>query len=302
MSPGPGRLGRVVALCAILGVTALVVPNSAVRPAAVSLVKVEVSGAVDYEPGVVWVLALGSDARPGENVLRSRADAIQLIGLNLKAGSAVAIGIPRDSYVNIPGHGSAKINSAMSYGGPQLMADAVGELVGIHPSYVVTAGFVAFRTLVGGIGGVAVWSERSYFDAEFSLTVKKGLNEFGGPKALALARGRYALPRGDFDRSANQQALLRAILSRVREREQEPGFMEQGVLLVLQQIDTNLMPTELYRLARAVMNVDPRKFVTCVLRGTIGTVGAASVVFPDRGQARRYAADARDDARLDGGC
>jgi len=292
----------VAALCVIFGVTALVVPDSAVTPASVSLVKVEVSEAVDYEPNVVWILALGSDARPGEDLLRSRADAIQLIGVNLKAGTAVGIGVPRDSYVNIPGHGRGKINSAMTYGGPQLMADAVGELIGIHPAYVVTAGFVAFRTLVGAIGGVSVRSERSYFDQEFSLTVKKGMNEFGGPKALAFARGRYALPRGDFDRSANQQALLRAILSRVRDREQEPGFMETGVRLVLEHLDTNLAPPELYRLARAVMNVDPQKFVACVLDGSIATVGEASVVFPDRAQARRLGADARDDARLDRGC
>ena len=50
---------------------------------------------------------------------RSRGDALQLIGMNVKTGAASAIGVPRDSWVDIPGYGSNKINAALYFGGPQ---------------------------------------------------------------------------------------------------------------------------------------------------------------------------------------
>jgi len=66
-------------------------------------------------------------------VLRSRSDAIQLVGVDATTHRAVTIDIPRDSYVSIPGHGSDKINAAMVFGGPELTARAVTELTGIQP-------------------------------------------------------------------------------------------------------------------------------------------------------------------------
>ena len=53
---------------------------------------------------------------------------------------------------------------------------------------------------------------------------------------------------------------------------------------------------ELFRLAQAVARVEPARITGCVLRGAIGTAGAASVVFPDRAMARRLGNDARRDA------
>ena len=69
------------------------------------LVKVDTAEAVahpDHPRDVLWVLALGSDARPGEDPLRTRADAIQLVGVDLGTGAGAVIGIPRDSWVADP--------------------------------------------------------------------------------------------------------------------------------------------------------------------------------------------------------
>jgi anionic cell wall polymer biosynthesis LytR-Cps2A-Psr (LCP) family protein len=107
-------------LLAALGVT---VPDAAHPDAKFGLTTVEGVHGIDATDDVTWILALGSDARPGQPVLRSRADAIQLVGINAKTGTGVIIGIPRDTYVNIPGHGSDKINAGMVSGGPQAMAD-----------------------------------------------------------------------------------------------------------------------------------------------------------------------------------
>jgi LCP family protein required for cell wall assembly len=252
---------------------------------------------------VEWVLLLGSDARPGQSVTRSRADAIQLVGINTRTGAATAIGIPRDSWVDVPGHGNNKINAAMYFGGPQLMAQAVGNMVGIQPDYVFTTSFVGFAAMVNAIGGITVSSKYAFSDPVRPKGYEVGRNKLNGIQAMVFARLRKPFPGGDFDRSANQQRTLRGILAQVRYHQAEPGFMERGVMSVLNHLDTpNVRPAELYNLAQAATRIDPRKLEGCVIGGRVGYVGAASVVFADIGQARSIAARTRADATLDGGC
>ncbi len=296
------RLRRLVALGVVLAVTAAVVPDSALRNAPTTLVKVNTAEGVDHSPQVVWILALGSDARPGQSVVRSRADAIQLVGINTRTGAATAIGIPRDSFVDIPGHGRNKINAAMYFGGPQLMASAVKNMVGIRPDYVFTTSFRGFARMVNTIGGVTVQSKYAFSDPVRPAGYKVGENKLNGIQAMVFSRLRKPFPRGDFDRSANQQRTLRGILNQVRRNADNPGFMERAVLSVVKNMDTNLPPSEVYRLAQAATQISPQKFRGCVITGSTGYVGAASVVFANIGQARSIAARTRNDATLNGGC
>jgi LCP family protein required for cell wall assembly len=293
---------RLLVLVVVLVVAGLVMPSATVREVDAALVKVRTAQAVDHPRTVVWVLCLGSDARPGERVTRSRADAIQLVGLNLRTGAGTLIGIPRDSYVRVAGHGRNKINSSMFFGGPQLMARSVGRLVGVRPDYVFTTGFDGFRAMVRAIDGVTVHSRFAFSDPVRPRGYRKGPNTLAPFQALIFGRVRHPLPRGDFDRSRNQQELLRSILRKVRAHESEPGFMERGVLAAVRNANTDLRPWELYRLAQAVTTIEPGKLRGCVIRGRTGYAGAASVVFPDVRQARRIGNDARRDATLDKGC
>ena len=96
------RVLRTLALVAVLAVAALVVPGSSVRTPDAELVKLHTAEGVDAGGDVIWILAVGSDARPGQNMLRSRGDALQLIGMNTRTGAASALGIPRDSWVASP--------------------------------------------------------------------------------------------------------------------------------------------------------------------------------------------------------
>jgi polyisoprenyl-teichoic acid--peptidoglycan teichoic acid transferase len=293
---------RIAALGVVLALTALVVPAPTAQESSVSLVRVRTAAGVDHGRDVVWILFLGSDARPGQSITRSRADAIQLTGINLRTGDATMIGVPRDSYVNIPGHGSEKINAALYFGGPQLMGRAVGNLVGVQPDYVFTAGFDGFRQMVNAVGGVTVRSRFAFSDPVRPQGYKVGPNKLNGFQAMIFARIRKSFPRGDFDRSANQQDVMRGILAQVRGGMDEPGFMERGVLSVVRNMSTDLPPSELYRLAQAGTAVELRKLKGCVVLGGIGNVAGASVVFPDVAQARRIGDDARNDGRLDRGC
>ncbi len=291
---------RALTLGAVLAVSLVLVPDSSVHTREVELVKVDRGGAVDVDPETVWILALGSDMRPGEDMLRTRADAIQLVGMNTRTGAATSIGIPRDSWVPIPGFGSNRVNAALTFGGPQLMGETVGNLVGIQPDYVFVTRFPFFEDMVDDIGGITV-DNPFYFNDEYLKPkgFKAGRVKLNGYDAMAFARIRKTLPSGDFGRSANQQRVLRGIHSTVRARAEEPGFIERGVLSVLQHMHTDLPPAELFRLGQAVAAVDPAKVSTCVLQGSIGNVGSASVVLPDVATARRYGDDARKDATID---
>lgn len=293
---------RAVAFAVVLALTALVVPDSTVREAPVSLVRGQAAQGVDHDRDVVWILFLGSDARPGQSITRSRADAIQLVGVNLRTGDATMIGLPRDSYVDVPGYGHDKINAALYFGGPQLMGQAVGNLVGVQPDYVFTAGFDGFRQMVNAVGGVTVNSRFAFSDPVRPQGYRIGPNKLNGFQAMIFARIRKSFPRGDFDRSANQQDVMRGILSQVRGGMDEPGFMERGLLSVVRNLDTDLKPSELYQLAQAGTAVELAKLKGCVVTGSIGYAGAASVVYPDVAQARRLGADARNDGKLDHGC
>jgi LCP family protein required for cell wall assembly len=289
-------------LVVLLVLGAILMPPATARTGAATLVRVRTAQAVDHPDTVVWVLCLGSDARPGQSLTRERADAIQLVGLNLETGAGTMIGIPRDSYVEIPGHGRNKINSSMTYGGPQLMAASVGRLVGVRPDYVFTTGFLGFRAMVRAIDGVTVNSRFAFSDPVRPQGYAKGRNKLNPFQALIFGRVRHPLPRGDFDRSANQQELLRSILRKVRARQARPGFMERGVLAAVTNMDTDLRPAELFRLAQAVTAIEPAKLRGCVVDGPTGYAGAASVVYPDVAQARRIGDDARKDGTLDGHC
>jgi LCP family protein required for cell wall assembly len=293
---------RKTALACVLALTMFVVPDAEVAPTDAALVRIERATAVDVSPDVIWILALGSDARRGQPVLRSRADAIQLVGINTRTGAASAIGIPRDSWVPIPGHGSNRINSALYFGGPELMGRTVGNLVGIQPDYVFVTSFWGLRHMVDAIGGITVRSRFAFSDPYLRPQgFGQGRNKVEGYGALAFSRIRKDLPAGDFDRSANQQQTIRAIHRTVRARATKPGFIDKGVLSVMKNLDTNASPAQLFRIAQAIGQVHPGRVNTCVVQGSIGNVGGASVVFPNRSAARRYGDDARRDGTL-GGC
>ena len=294
------RTLRLLTLGVVLTLAALVVPDASVKSTDIELVKVHRAAGVDTDPDLVWILAVGSDARPGQDMTRTRGDALQLIGMNTRTGAATAIGVPRDSWVDIPGHGHDKINASLYFGGPQLLGRTVGNLVGIQPDYVFVTRFKFFIAMVNSIGGIDVRNPVAFDDTYLKPEgFKSGRIHLGGYDAMAFSRIRHNLLRGDFDRSANQERVLRGIQAKVRARAGERGFMERGVLSVMAHLHTDLPPAELFRLAQAMARVEPGKITSCVVQGSIGNIGGASVVLPYTSQARMLGNEARKDATLE---
>jgi polyisoprenyl-teichoic acid--peptidoglycan teichoic acid transferase len=291
------RLGLVL----VLGLVVVLVPNSAHTRADFALLKVEHAQVVDRPRDVIWMLTLGSDARKGQSIPRSRADSIHLVGVNARTGHGVIVGLPRDSYVDIPGHGRDKINASMVYGGPQLTARTVQRLARVRLDYVFLTDFGGFAAMIHALGGIRVRPPQPMGGI--------GGHSFGaheqwmnGGEALSFSRIRHGLPGGDFDRSLNQGRVLKAGLDRARRWADEPGRFERMLMWAIARMETDLSPAEMYRLGRVMLTVRPNAVRNCVVPGGTGLVGGASVVFPDRGFLSRVMRDTRRDATLDHGC
>jgi len=294
------RLGRLATLALVLGLVALTIPDSSVQSTRFALVKVDQGDAAPLDPNVISILAVGSDARPGENMTRSRGDALQLVTINTKTHAASIIGVPRDSWVSIPGHGTDKINSSLYFGGPRLLGQTVGNLIGVHPKYVFITRFPYFIAMVRSLGGIDVRNPYPFSDDPLKPAgFKAGRIHLSGYDAMAYSRIRHTLPRGDFDRSAHQEIVLKAIQAKVHANAGRPGFVERGVLDAMRHMYTNLPPAELFRLAQVMAQVDPHKVKSCVVQGGIGTSsGGASIVLPFVSQARDMGNQIRHDATL----
>ena len=291
------RVAATAALAAVLGATLLALPDDATQAPDTVLVATEHAKGIDIGRDVIWVLAVGSDARPGEDMTRSRGDAIQMVGINTRTGAAAILGVPRDSWVNIPGHGTNKINSALYFGGPKLFGQTVGNLVGIQPDYVFITRFEKFQAMVNDIGGVNIYNPKFFADDPIKPKgFKAGHLHLTGYEAMAYSRIRHALLRGDFDRSAHQQVVVKAIQKRVRKASGKPGFLARGVVSVMKNLHTDLSPVELYKLAHVLADVDPAKVTNCVVQGDIGNVAGQSVVLPFVAMAHQMGQDAKKDA------
>jgi LCP family protein required for cell wall assembly len=226
----------------------------------------------------LFILALGSDARPGEPLERERSDSIHIIGVNPAAHTATVLGFPRDSWVPIPGFGTSKINTAMSDGGPPLMVRTLEDLTGIRIDFWVLTSFQGMSAMVDGIGGLTVRVTQPMHDPLSGSNFEPGLRHLTGRQALAFARDRHSFLRGDLARSGNQgrlllaaQAKLRGILTRT------PAALFTWMAVGWRNFHTDLSPATLLQLALTAAQV--RRVNNLVVPATGGTVGSASVVF-----------------------
>ena len=171
------------------------------------------------EEPAVNILVLGTDSRTSASDPSQwkegaqRTDAIMIVQVSGDRKTVSVMSIPRDSWVEIPGHGQGKINAAYSYGGPSLTIHTVENLTGIHIDHFAVANFESFVALTDEIGGVRVNLKTPQRLAGKELGA--GAQVLDGQQALAYTRERSSLPNGDFDRVKRQQTWMRSIVSRV---------------------------------------------------------------------------------------
>ncbi len=178
------------------------------------------------------ILVLGSDRRPkgsrepgADTSGPSHSDVMMLIRTG--GGHSARLSIPRDTVVEIPGHGMQKINAAYAFGGPALAISVVKSYLGIPINHVVEVNFENFPQLIDSMGGVTYSGPcvLSYLDGGsarggFTLRLSAGAHHLDGKEALALARTREnrcgpEAPLPDIARVERQQALFSAMKSQL---------------------------------------------------------------------------------------
>ena len=244
---------------------------------------------------LVFVLVIGSDARPKEDLLATRADSLHLLALNPRTMQGTVVGFPRDSYVQYPRGGRGKINDALSRGGPSYVVETVRLLTGLPIQYYVLTGFVGFQRMVDDVGGIDVLVDRRMNDQFSGARFEKGWQHLVGGEALAFSRNRHDVANGDFTRSEHQGQLLLAGLGKLRSTVGDDGGLLGAVEVLRRSCRLDVPLDHLPRLAALARRLDPQRLSNVVLPGRVGMAGSASVVYLTQ-DAPRLFADLRDDA------
>ncbi|MFP3881998.1 MAG: LCP family protein [Actinomycetota bacterium] len=202
----------------------------------------EVVDALDPGSGEVRTfLVVGSDSREGLDDLTNfgraggeRSDVVMLVRVDPDTGSARMLSIPRDLRVEIPGHGTNKINAAYAFGGPSLLVETLKRNLDVEVNHYVQIDFVGFQALIDEVGGIEMSFPYPARDAKSGLNVDAGAQTLDGAEALAYARSRsyqelrngswVSVEANDIGRTKRQQEVIRAMVSSLK----RPGSIAEA--------------------------------------------------------------------------
>lgn len=228
---------------------------------------------------LLFVLAIGSDARPGEALDRSRADSIHLLAVNPQSGTGTVLGFPRDTWVEIPGHGNAKINTALALGGPDLLAETVRKLTGLPVHWWALTGFEGLTAMVDELDRVVVPVDRRMADRNSGAFFERGYHEMSGSEVLAFTRDRHTVARGDFSRSENQGTVILQALRKMRTEVRDMSGVRRWVEVLWRHGRVDAGFDDVVRLGATARRLDPDRVTNVVAPGGVGTAGSQSVVY-----------------------
>lgn len=193
------------------------------------------------DEGRVNILLAGNSSDDAGHSGAELTDSIMIMSINTNDNTAFLLSIPRDLYVEIPGHNYAKINevyqdgeqdkfneSGYADGGMGLLEKVISQKFGVDFHYYALVNYSALRDAVNAVGGITVNIEstdpRGLYDPSRDLTngqalvnLPNGNNKLNGHQALNLARARgqaygaYGYGRSDFTRTENQRKILIAL-------------------------------------------------------------------------------------------
>ena len=211
------------------------------------------------------ILLLGTDVR--DTTSYGRTDSMIVLSVNLSTKEAKLTSFMRDIWVDIEGHGEAKLNSACVYGGPDLIMSTINENFGLNLKYYALVNLNCMADIIDMLGGIRLDVTEAERDALnkglFDLSSMSGmekLEDYGeqvllnGNQAVAFARIR--LIDSDYRRTERQRTVLTTIAKRLQE---ENAITLVGVITnMLQYVETNMSLTQVMTLANVglQMNMD----------------------------------------------
>ncbi len=149
----------------------------------------------------------------GSNQGETDTDTLMLVHVPASHRYVQVVSLPRDSWVNIPGHGMNKINAALGIGGPQLMVQTIEQATGLTVNDYIEVNFLGFVKVIDALGGVNICLPYAVDDPYSGLHISAGEHHVDGITALEFARDRHSFPTSDLARIQDQQQLISTALS-----------------------------------------------------------------------------------------
>lgn len=228
------------------------------------------------EPFTVLLLGVDSEYDGLSNNASFNGDSIMLITFNPKTLSTTMFSIPRDTYVPIACNNniSNKINSAAGYG-TKCMIDTIQNLTDINVDYYVKINFKGVVSLVDALDGITLDIDKPDYKmnagincgdkiceqdsnrrfGENLIYITPGENQtLNGEQALAYSRNRHQFAASDFKRIEHQQAVVSAIINKVKSIRNVNQFYKV-LNAVSNNIDTNMQPSEILNFYNVAKNI-----------------------------------------------
>ena len=203
-----------------------------------------------------YVLLLGTDGRPGEEVYRS--DSIILARIDPTEKKASLISIPRDTMVVYNGE-TMKINATHAAGGPEGVVQAVNDLCfnGEQKiSHYAEINFEGMEDLIDAVGGIDLEATEEVDDPEhLDIKIEKGFQHMDGATALTYARCRYTYADGDFTRMRHQRQVLSALAKKIL-NDLDPATIMGTVEELSKVVITTLGVQDIVSVANAMRGMD----------------------------------------------
>lgn len=245
------RWGRIVALgVALLLILAIAWPVGLLIWANGKINHIDALSGAANTPGTTYLLA-GSDSRADgavgdDGTEGARTDTIMVLHVP-DSGPTALISLPRDSYVDIPGNKSNKLNASYSWGGAPLLVATVEGMTGLTVDHYIEIGFSGVETIVDAVGGVELCLDYDVNEPLSGLVWTAGCHMADGTTALAFSRMRYADPQGDIGRAERQRQVIGAVTSAVQDKTIlfKPGTQRKligaGLDVLTVDEDTNIL-------------------------------------------------------------
>ena len=190
------------AAAAVAGASAPVQPSATPIPPTATPIP---AAALPPLPNTINFILLGSDHRAGSSDWRT--DTMVVVMVDPRNKQAGVISIPRDMFVNIPGRPPNRVNTLDEFGGPPLVKQVIGSLLGVPIDYYARVDFLNFEKAVNTIGGIDVSVDCTL--RESNIVYPAGMTHMDGSAALLYARLRYST--SVYDRMRRQSRVLWAI-------------------------------------------------------------------------------------------
>jgi LCP family protein required for cell wall assembly len=243
----------------------------------------------------VTLLFMGLDYRDWTEGDIPRTDSMILFSIDPASRTAGMLSIPRDLWVNVPGVGYNKINTAYRWGeinnlpggGPGLAMKTVEETLGVPVDYYALVDFNSFVKFIDELGGLDMKIREEIVIDPIgpgnTRTLEVGTQTLTGAEVLAYARNRYA-GNDDFDRSRRQQEVIMAIRQQILQFDMLPTIIAKAPKLykeISSGINTNLSLDQLIRLALLAAQINEKS----IQKGVIGPPLQVEIATnPDDGQ------------------